>query len=200
MWKRTSWLMAAVLAAGLTVVTLSARAQPPPTPAPPPPLPPIVQPVARQLTLEELGSMLDMLGYSPKPYNNKDGKLAGYDLEFPFADWTMRMSVSLSFNKTNIWVNTNIQTLTDLAAVRVEGLLKLLAENNKVWPAYVYYTEGTRPALRLALPIPNSNVTAAVLRTKINDFSNNIKRLIILWKSFQTAPAPLPLPTPPLPG
>jgi hypothetical protein len=155
-------------------------------------LAPIDKPQPGRLTLQEMGTMLENLCYNPKSYNDKDGQLAGYDLEFASGTWTIRCCVSLSRDKSNLWFTCLVAKVTDSANVSSTALLGLLEENRNIWPSYVYFLKSLN-GVQLTMPVPNLNLTPGKMRKEVEGFGETIKMLITRYKKdsqpVQVAPA-----------
>lgn len=190
-----SMLKTVVLMGTLATMTCGLMAAQSPTPNEPNPMPTAQ---LGRLTIEQLGKMLENLGYAPKSLKNKDGKVVGYNVEFKSDGWTIRFNVCLSIKGDSVWFDAGLATLTDLAGVRPQTLLSLLEQNDVIAPAYVYYYK-ERNNLRLSMPFDNYEVTAAKLRTKADFFAEAIKKIIMDYekttKPVQATPAgPAPIP------
>lgn len=190
--------LTAMMVAGLGLTTLSARAQEstgPITPVKPGPVTPAEQPVVQGLSLEQLGSLLQQLGYNPRASRDQAGKVIGYNLEFSSKGWTMRLYVSLSKSGTVIWLDSGVGRIVDPAGVSRGSLLKLLGEHDRLWPSYVCYYPATGKVL-LVMPIQNRGVTAATLKKEIDSFASKLQQMITLFKASQATPVPQPAPVP----
>lgn len=187
-----SLLTAVAVATGLGLASLNARAQDTVKPVGPATA---VKVQPQRMTVAELGRVLEMLGYNPKPSMDKNGKVIGYNVEFLSGGWTMRFSVLLSHDGSNLWLSGSIAPVVDLAGASGSALLKLLGENDRIWPAYVSFQTGAS-YLKLAVAIPNKDITPGLLRTKMDAYSTTLKELIAIWKSGQPVPTPRPAPAP----
>jgi hypothetical protein len=157
-----------------------------------------------QVSMAQLGKMLDDLGLNPKANTNKEGKVVDYDLEFQSGTWTMRHWVSISPSGKFLWINTNLAKPLPAEGVSVEALLGLLEQNNDVWPAFVYYVKEVR-RLRLGMGIRNEDLTPAKLRKDIDTFTESAKTLMVRYekeskggvaKAPDVRPEPKPQPEP----
>jgi hypothetical protein len=135
------------------------------------------KPAGKALTPAELGQMLEVMGYNPTAYKDKDGTVVGYDLEFKSGEWTIRFSAELSKDKSQIWFDGGVASFVDKSPPSAEALLEILAENNALWPASIYYSKKSKK-LFLTVATPNKEVTPAGLRTKVEGFAESIKTVI----------------------
>jgi len=158
---------------------------------------------ATRLTVDQLGTMLSNLGYAPVAAKDQNGNVVGYNLSYSEGTWSIRSYVSISPDGTKVWFDTGIIDVSDTSHVPAQALLHLFADNNTLWPAYIYLQQPG--LLRLAANIDNRDVTPATLRNLISTFDDDVKNVITMYQNdvkqvaaapLATAPAPAPAPTP----
>jgi hypothetical protein len=153
-----------------------------------------VQPA--RLNLKQLGKILQDIGYNPKPWTTKDGKVGGYNVEFESGGWTMRFSVSPSTDGTRIWFDSTLLTLTDLAGVKPQALLSVLEQNVSIAPASVYFHKATSE-LRVCMWVENDALTLAQLVKHGSFFTEVTKKARTAYdQAVQSAQPAAPVPAP----
>ena len=137
------------------------------------------RPVNPKITVEQLGEMLEAMGYTiVEPIRNKDNQTIGYRIEVKAGTWTIRPRMIL--DNTTVWALMGLEKMPDPNNPPVANLLKLLAANSKTGPAYfTLYENGT--ALGLELPVPNHYVTPAVLRKQVEQLCEAFVSTEDLW-------------------
>jgi len=184
------------LVATLFAFTVTARAEDAPKKPSEPAKTEVAKPVGKKVNIEELGEMLDGLGYNPKPTKNKDGNVDGYNLEFQTGTWTMRMFIDISDNQSEICVSAQIFKMVEGEDVPMAAMLELLAENGLVFPSTVYYVKSTKQ-FRVYASYKNEKITNGNLRTKLDGFSDTVKQVVTKFNQAKQAttdvvPAPAP--------
>ncbi|MDB5309218.1 MAG: hypothetical protein JWO38_3420 [Gemmataceae bacterium] len=129
----------------------------------------------KKLTVEELGELLDAMGYNPKPVKNKDGKVNGYSTEFPSGTWTIRIDFLVTADGSQVVLDSGLFTFTDQSQLPAEAILGTLSDNFEIFPASVYYINQTK-RLRMAMTVQSSNLTPASLRVQVDFYVAAVKR------------------------
>ncbi len=122
---------------------------------------------AKTLTIEDVGAMLEAMGYTPRPGKDKDGKLVGYYVELTRGGNTV--TAYLSMGGPNIWIDTNFAVYNEKNPASVTLLLGLMAEHDRLWPAYLNFYPKTK-VMQLAQPVIGPNITPAALRKGLDSF------------------------------
>jgi hypothetical protein len=131
--------------------------------------------------MASLKTMLDGMGLDEVKENKNDkGEVVSYSVNIQRAPWTFWISVSLSPDKTNVWLNAWLSKVPDPGNVPPKVLLGLLAANEKIWPAYFIYSE-TWTQFRLSMPVPNRDVKAKDLRKQLDLTCSMIQEYAPLW-------------------
>jgi hypothetical protein len=133
---------------------------------------------SKQITVEQLGAMLDAMGYAKKPVTSAQGTLIGYDLSFEQGSWTLGMRVELSADGSNVWFIAGARAVQGGEAVPGTVMDKLLALNDRLRPGYV--TADDNGGISFDLPVPNCDVTPAVLRQNIATMVDGIRDVVTL--------------------
>jgi hypothetical protein len=138
------------------------------TPAPAVPAAPATNnlPEVKNITIEDLGQMLDAMGYSPRPGKNKEGKTIGYYVDLSSNGATITAYVTVG--GTNVWIDTNCITYDEKNPATVPLLLGFLAEHDRLWPAYLNYYPKTK-VMQLAQSVTGP-VTSGALRKGLDSF------------------------------
>lgn len=181
-------LMTAVLLTGLTIAGF-ARAEEP-----------VKQPVqAKKVTLDELRTTLENMGYELKP-SLSDGKTVGYHLSMERSGITVYGTVWMSSNGESIWIYGTLARTAD-ANTPAEALLAMLTENWNIAPAIISHDPQTKK-FKVSLVLQNSNITPATLRVALNQFATGVSQALGVWdkaiakskekKEGKAAPSPQP--------
>jgi hypothetical protein len=128
---------------------------------------------AKRLTAEQLGQMLEDMGYEPKPVTNKEGKVIGYNVKYRSGTWDIFVFVGLSADGTNLWLTSNIGNVKD-KTVPVEAILGLLEANHKLFPAHVRYFPASGN-LNVGMAVRNDGITKAALKNGLEEFTDAVK-------------------------
>jgi hypothetical protein len=148
----------------------------------------------KKLNAEELGEMLEMMGYDPKPAKNKNGEVVGYHLTMQSDGITMYCTIEVSQNGQVIWVYGSLAPVVDQTCPS-EVLLAMLQTNLRISPAAINYSPVTKK-FEVLLTLANTNMTPAGMKTAINQFSEGVKQALMTWQKATTEkvkdPTPLP--------
>lgn len=171
----------------LGVSQLTARADSPvapPTPVPAPivtPAPMPAVPAANQgLSADQLGKLLEGLGYQPEAYKNDSGEITGYSIKINESNDTWYMNFDLSKDGQHIWVTMNLTQIQDWKNVPTETLAKLFKENEQS-NGYPYFAMYNNNMLVLELSEGTNGITPQWLREDIGIVLNEAKRTVDLW-------------------
>ena len=174
--------MTAALVAALAI-SAAAFGQEPGAPGKLEPNPTKSEPVkqaGKKVTLEDLGEMLTAMGYEPKPFNNKDGKLMGYDLTFQYDGWTIYGSFEVQ-SDGRIWLYGGLAPVVD-ESTPPAVLVAMLEASDKAFPSHLLYSSKTKK-FTVFLPITNGNVTPASLRGSIETYSKSVKTTLNVYST-----------------
>jgi hypothetical protein len=145
--------------------------------------------VGKKVTMEELGQMLEIMGYELKPFKDKDGrpmtdkegKPVGYVFTIKSGTWTIPCEVSLSGSKENIWFCSVLVTLSEGSPVPTEAILAMLESNGPTYPNYLCYNRSAK-SVEFNFLLKNGTVTVATLREAIDGYTTAVKDLVNTWK------------------
>ena len=171
-------LMTAAMLAALTL-TAAAFGQNPGKPDPTPAAK--VEPTktaGKKVTIEELGEMLYAMGYETTAFNDKNGKLVGYDVTFP-SDGYALYGTFLITSDGRLWVFGSFALVAD-ESTPPAVLLAMLGVNDQVQPAYLHYSAKTKKFM-VMLPFANGNITPAVLRANTGVYLKAVKTALDTW-------------------
>jgi|GEM_PF-2408890 len=173
-----------ITAAILTALSLTnfAKAE---QPTPPPGDTPNKQQTTKKLTTEELGEMLDNLGYATRPSKNKDGKIVGYYFDLSRGSTKITLYASVSAG-TNIWIDTNMITFDDKTPPTTEMLLAFLGTQDQLWPAYLVYYPKTK-LVQMALSVEVAGLTPTILNKKIESMMDKFNIVLEAYKKVKAA-------------
>ena len=143
----------------------------------------------KKMTLDELQQMLETMGYSPRPGKNAEGKVVGYFVDLTRGGDTIPGYLSLAGD--NIWLDTNLLVFNDKQPATLPVILGLLAEQDKLWPAYLSFYPKTK-VLQLTQCIKGPNITPAMIRASFESFMDKwiiVKNAYIAAKGREEAEA-----------
>lgn len=117
------------------------------------------------ITDEQLGTMLESMGYEVKPGTYQSGAKY-YDVSLPTKSFQIHIRFGLSPNKRCVWLMSNLGDLpADVTLDQVKAVLQ--AVNSKTGKMQFRLTD---KQLKADQPMDNFGVTAARLRYEITDF------------------------------
>jgi len=148
---------------------------------------------AKQLTVEDLGTMLENLGYELVPVKGDKGELFGYDTKDTTEGWTLNARIELSPSGKFVWITGVVAKVDNVNDVSKEALLAMLVESQKLGPAHVHYSTAFK-SFMLAVAMPNANFTAVEMRGAMTLYTDSLKQAIKSWETA-TKPTPAPAPT-----
>jgi hypothetical protein len=118
-------------------------------------------------------AMLQQMGLEPKPLSK------GFLVVIKQGTWTNNIQLVISSNGKKIGFNSNLGLVTE-ADITAAQWKALMASNGDIDPSAFYY-DPQRTKLYLHRSIDNRAVTAAILRTDLDNFSNQIVSTGPLW-------------------
>jgi hypothetical protein len=179
MKKHMSGLLTAALVA-CTGIAMSRADQPAPEKKTGEPKP-IAPAAAAQppLTDESLLTMLKNMGYTPEVEKTLNGRNC-YKLSIDRAGLTYAINISLSGDKTRLWINAWLSDVPEKEPISADRLLDLLEGNWTYGPAHFRYYSKFR-MLNLGLGVDNHDITPSVLREQLETFSNTLTKSEPLW-------------------
>lgn len=125
-----------------------------------------------------LKDRLENLGYEPKPSKSTAGS-AMYLLDFERDNFRYVFYVSLSSDKSRLWMSAALRKLPDAKDVRKDILEKILLKNDEIGPTH--FTLRKNRFLYLELALDNRDLTSKRLRKEIDEFSVNLRNTQSLW-------------------
>lgn len=126
------------------------------------------------LTDESIRVMLEAMGFQPQRQGD-----CTYLIELSRGGWKIFVRVSLSPDKSTIWFTTCVAEVTE-ANAPAAALLNLLYWNNYYNNVRFAYFKQTH-SLCLAMDLPNTNVTPALLRVQLDTFVSIIQGSQDVW-------------------
>ena len=138
---------------------------------------------AKKMTLDDLQQLLDAMGYNLRPGKNAEGKVVGYFFDLTRGSDTI--TVYLNVVGDNIWIDTVLITFNEKTPASLPVVLGFLAEQDKLWPAYVVYYPKTK-VMEMAQCVKGPNITPAMIRTSLESFMDKFG---IVKNAYQAAKA-----------
>jgi hypothetical protein len=174
MWKSSSWMILGCVAVALAAAwSDSLKAQPGPLKG---------AEGEQPATLEALKILLDNMGYDYQENTDKEGKVTGFTVKLSRDGWNFVLSIAPSGNQRWIWLTAWLRTPKEGWPPAV--LKKMLEHNHRVALPYFAIDVGDNQ-VKLATPLHNKGITAALLRNTIDDLCTAIKSTANLWNPEQ---------------
>lgn len=181
------------LVAAFTFASFASAQMPGLDPAPAPKTTP-AKVAAKQLTVEELGTMLENLGYEVVPVKTDKGTAYGWDNKFDSDGTTIYARVEISPSGKFLWITGLIATVKNANDIPKETLIALLAANTQIAPCQVQLDTKCN-SISVALALGNSNFTPADMRYALQRYTTSIKTVVKIWsdstKATETGSDPL---------
>jgi len=127
------------------------------------------------LTDAALKQMLLDMGYEPK------GLSKGFLIAPKRGTWTINIQLVLSKDQSKIGLNANLGKVPNPETIPAASWLKLLVDNGNIDPSSFYFDKDQKK-LYLHRVMDNRAVTPAVLRSQIENFSENVRDTNADWK------------------
>lgn len=130
------------------------------------------------LTDESLKEKLEGLGYQPEIIKSKTGGVM-YRVRIDRDNYRYVFNVSLSSDKTRLWLSAALRQLPEPKDLRSDILEKILAHNDQVGPTH--FAVRSNRYLYLELALDNHEITSRRLRMEIDQFTGDIRASEHLW-------------------
>ena len=141
-----------------------------------PPAPTEVKPSdTTQLNDESLKTMLTNMGLEPSALTK------GFLVKIKQDTWTLNIQLVLSPDKRKLGFNANMGKVEDAASISADKWLALLVANADIDPSSFYFDK-QNSRLLMHRVADNRNITPAILKTDLDNFSRQIKETSELWK------------------
>ena len=137
-------------------------------------LPASAQTTGAALNDASLKTMLDGLGYEIKPLSK------GFLVTSKVDTWSLYVQAVLSPDGTKLGLNANLGDVKDLSAIPAKKWLDLLVSNGQIDPSTFYVDRDTKK-LYLHRVLDNRSITPVVLRSQLQNFTNDIIKTADLW-------------------
>jgi uncharacterized protein (TIGR03067 family) len=137
---------------------------------------PETQPPAGGFTVAKLKEAIGKLGYDLMPHSTDEIFWISVNRE----KTAFSVRVSLSSDRTNLWMTTPLNDLSESHMTNQEAIRRLLQENETIGPARFSFLEAEKN-LRLQRPTPNRDMSAVKLRKEIESFDALARKTKPLW-------------------
>jgi hypothetical protein len=131
-------------------------------------------PVAGQLDTAGLQAMLEGLGYETKALSK------GYLVTIKQGTFTLYVQLLLSPDATKLGMNANLGEVANLDVVPAKKWLDMLVLNGSIDPSS-FYVDRENKKVYLHRSIDNRGMTPLILRTQLENFSNNVVNSADTW-------------------
>lgn len=160
-------------------VGMSVRADEPKSPA---------KAAPKALTVAELGTMLENLGYELTPTKDDKGQINGYNTKYTSDGWTITPLFQISPSGRYIWITAVIARVEDVNSVPKEVLLAMLEESFNSGPVHIQL-DSKNKNFSTAFAIPNANFMPIDMRTAITKFDESTRSASKAWVDANKAAA-----------
>jgi hypothetical protein len=131
------------------------------------------------LTKDNLGQVLANLGLRPEKVNEKRYRMA---IERGGIKFTITASVS--DDGTELWLNTYVAEVSDIAKLPSGVMDKLLTASNDYGPAHFTFTAGEKPGVRsvyLHRALDNRGLNPAMIREALDNLASDVVSTRPIW-------------------
>lgn len=133
-------------------------------------------PGSDSLTPDTLKQLLDAMGYEPRSLDQ------AVEVTIDRDRWPVHISFSISDDGEFLWLAAKFSPISDVDNLPSEALLRLLEANDQIGPAHFAYRPEDR-RIHLYRPVANLDVTAPVLRQRIDEFDTLVRETEDVWRS-----------------
>ena len=133
------------------------------------------------LTKDNLGEVLTNLGLRPEKVNEKR-----YRMQTDRGGIKFTISASISNDGTEVWLNTYVAEIADIAKVPVDVVDKLLIASNDYGPSHFSFVAGEKQGARslyLHRALDNRGLNPAMIREAIDNLASDVVSTKPLWEA-----------------
>jgi hypothetical protein len=149
------------------------------------------------LTPDEIRTMLENMGYEPKPQKDDKGEVYGYAIRIEGERYTYTMNIGLSPSKKVVWLTVNLKSLPD-PKVPQQVLMGILRANENWGTVILGYLESAN-MLQVKSHLLNRGLRVADLRARIQDVGKMMVGTGEIWdpdRWTSSKPSPGPVAKP----
>lgn len=143
------------------------------------------QPTA--VSVDQLGGMLEQLGYGLENQLNFDGEVAGFQTELNSMDYTVPLNFRISGDRQSVTITAALANLGAGQSLPMDELLAILQLNNRLDNPYVYGIN-EHNLLTVQVTIPLAGLTVESLDEVLWNLEGELMTTEDLWYSFPPAP------------
>ena len=133
------------------------------------------------LTKDNLGEVLTNLGLRPEKVNEKR-----YRMQTDRGGIKFTISASISNDGTEVWLNTYVAEIADIAKLPVDVADKLLIASNDYGPSHFSLVAGEKPGVRslyLHRALDNRGLNPAMIREGIDNLASDVVSTKAVWEA-----------------
>jgi hypothetical protein len=133
------------------------------------------------LTKDNLGEVLTNMGLRPEKVNEKRYRMQTDRVGIKFT-----ISASISNDGTEVWLNTYVVEIADIAKVPVDVVDKLMIASNDYGPSHFTFVAGEKPGARsvyLHRAVDNRGLNPAMIREAIDNLASDVVSTKPLWEA-----------------
>lgn len=134
-----------------------------------------------QLSMAQVKSMVEALGYETKELSGTPGK-EKYEFKVTRTGYDLPMAIEISPSKNYIWITLFFGKLASETTLNQSQLYKMLSANYIVQPCQYYITDSRN--VMLAIAIDNREVSSSVLRRNIDKLADDAVKTADVWKDI----------------
>lgn len=131
---------------------------------------------AKELSVAELKTMVENMGYTTKELSKDTGK---FEFTITKEGLDIPIAAEVSGSKRYVWLTVFLGDFGKLSDQEARAV-KMLKQNFKIQPSQFYVTE--KGNLMMAMPLDNRTINAAVLRRCTDKLSNDVSSTKELWQ------------------
>jgi len=133
------------------------------------------------LTKDNLGEVLTNLGLRPEKVNEKR-----YRMQTDRGGIRFMISASISNDGTEVWLNTYVAEIADIAKLPVDVMDKLMIASNDYGPSHFTFVAGEKPGARsvyLHRALDNRRLSPAMIHDAIDNLASDVVGAKPLWEA-----------------
>jgi hypothetical protein len=133
------------------------------------------------LTKDNLGEVLTNMGLRPEKVNEKR-----YRMPIDRGGIKFTITASISNDGTEVWLDTYVAEIADIARLPIGVVDKLLIASNDYGPAHFSFGAGEKPGVRsvyLHRALDNRGLNPAMIREAIDTLASDVVGAKPLWEA-----------------
>lgn len=138
-------------------------------------------------TVEQLGGMLEDLGYAPEEETRPDGTIGGFKTELVSWDYTVPMHLRISDDEKSLTITAVLSHFGDIEDATAEKLVEFLQLNNRPDNKFVYGIDENN-MLTVQVTISLERLTMESLDEQLWNLDGELATTETLWFAYCPVP------------